>query len=196
MARHSDPATRRCQRVLAMVHELHKLGHQRLRIMPGMSPSGMHWRCNITPVTNILRAHGAMARDFFDQSANYSSSDGADYFGWEDARKATARDLATMFGERFPDLLGAGHGRDWTYAGWYVEMLGHAERGDLPVAYADWVREARPTVAPHHTGNRFRTSDATSGRGGASNGVTPTVSPPELAVSATAAPRRSLPGEG
>jgi len=109
--------------------------------MPGMSPSGMHWRCNITPVTNILQTHGAMARDFFDQSANYSSSMGAEYFGWADAKKATARDLAAMFSARFPDLLAAGHGRDWAYAGWYVEMLGHAERGDLPVAYADWYEE-------------------------------------------------------
>ena len=40
--RHPDPIVRRCQRVLAMVHELHKRGYQRLRIMPGMSPSGMY----------------------------------------------------------------------------------------------------------------------------------------------------------
>ncbi len=31
-----------------------------------------------------------------------------------------------------------GLGRDWAYAGWYVEMLGLAERGCLPIAYADW----------------------------------------------------------
>ena len=131
-----------------MVHELHKLGHQRVRIMPGMSASGMHWRCNITPVSNILRAHGAMARDFDCQSANYSSSMGADYFGWKDSRKATARDLAERFSERFPDIVSAGQGRDWAYAGWFVEMLGHAERGHLPVSYADWYEEPDPRWLP------------------------------------------------
>jgi hypothetical protein len=27
---------------------------------------------------------------------------------------------------------------DWPYAGWYVQMLGLAERGAFPIAYADW----------------------------------------------------------
>jgi hypothetical protein len=29
-------------------------------------------------------------------------------------------------------------GRDWQYVGWYSEMLGLAERGYFPIAYADW----------------------------------------------------------
>jgi hypothetical protein len=34
--------------VVEMVHELHKAGYQLLRISPGLSPSGIHWRCPIT----------------------------------------------------------------------------------------------------------------------------------------------------
>ncbi len=136
--RSDDPSLRRCQRVLAMVHELHKRGYQRLRIMPGMSPSGAHWRVNITPKSNILRSHGAMALDFDRQSAHYTSADSNTYFGWQDAQGDTARDLAAKFLERFPELAAAGQGSDWEYAGWYVEMLGMAEKGALPISYDDW----------------------------------------------------------
>ena len=72
MERDSDPLVRRSQRVLLMVHELHKLSYQRLRIAPGMSPSGMHWRCSVTHVGNIKRTHGAMMCDF-DDAAHYAT---------------------------------------------------------------------------------------------------------------------------
>jgi hypothetical protein len=35
-----------------MVNELHKLGYQRLRIVPRMSPSEMHWRYSVTYIGN------------------------------------------------------------------------------------------------------------------------------------------------
>lgn len=38
-----------------MVHELHKRGYPKLRICPGMAPSGCAWRCSISHVANILR---------------------------------------------------------------------------------------------------------------------------------------------
>lgn len=150
--RHPDPIVRRCQRVLAAVHELHKMGYQRLRIVPGRSPSGIHWRCKITPVSNVLRTHGAMARDFEGLSANYTSGMSDDYFGWTDAKKDTARALAAKILGRFPELACAGRGRDWAYAGWYTEMLGFAARGELPVAYADWYEAPNPRCLPTTTG--------------------------------------------
>lgn len=142
----SKPEKRRARRVLLMVHELHKRGYQRLRIVPGMAPSGCYWRCGITPITNILVTHGAMPRDY-DACIHYSTSMDNEYFGWTDARQDTARELATKFIERFPEVVKAGAGSDWTYAGWYVEMLGFAERGRFPVAYADWYGEAPPYLA-------------------------------------------------
>jgi len=47
------------RKVLRMVTELHVRGYQRLRIAPGMAPSGCSWRCSITPATNISSRHGA-----------------------------------------------------------------------------------------------------------------------------------------
>lgn len=131
------PEIRRAQRVLRMVHELHKQGYQRLRIVPGMSASGCYWRCSITPITDILVSHGALPR-YYGAGIEYSSGMENKYFDWKDAKHDTARQLAAKFIERFPEVVRAGAGSDWNYAGWYVEMLGFAERGNLPVAYADW----------------------------------------------------------
>ena len=133
-----DPAHRRALRVLRMVHELHKLGYQRLRIAPGMSPSGCYWRCAITHAGNILDSHGATLRDHDRDVAHYTSGQDNEYFGWSVAREDTVRQLAARFLERFPEIARLGRGPDWSYAGWYVQMLGFAERGAFPIAYADW----------------------------------------------------------
>jgi hypothetical protein len=136
--RHPDPTIRRCQRVLLMVHELHKLGYQRLRISPGLSPSGCYWRCVITPAANILTTHGALTREYFFETAHYTSGSEAAYFDWPDVKRDTARELARKFILRFPTIAEQAQGRDHEYVGWYVEMLGLAEDGALPIAYADW----------------------------------------------------------
>lgn len=122
-----------------MVGELHKRGHQRLRISPGMSPSGMHWRCLVTSADNILRSHGALVANHDEEVvAFYTSGQENEYFGWTDARRATARQLAEMFIERFPTIAERSLGEDWLYAGWYVQMLGVAETGYFPMAFNDW----------------------------------------------------------
>src|SRR5262249_55747056 len=48
---------RRSQRVIRMVSELHRLGYQRLRIMPYEHPSA--WRVTIASVTRFSRLNGA-----------------------------------------------------------------------------------------------------------------------------------------
>lgn len=139
---HPDPQIRRANRVLRMVLELHKRGYQRIRVMPGMSPSGGYWRCHISHIGNFLRSHGARIPSEVlsncSEIAHYSSSSGNEYFGWEDAKKDTAADLADKFIDRFPKIAKLGYGRDWPYVGWYVTMLGHADNGHLPIAYADF----------------------------------------------------------
>lgn len=102
-----------------------------------MSPSGMHWRCLITPVTNISRIHGAMVANDDRVTARYSSADPT-YFKWADAIHANPARLAALFIERFPDIAKAGRGRDWAYAGWYLEMLNLTYPSALPIAYADY----------------------------------------------------------
>ena len=129
---------RRAQRVLAMVHELHKAGYQQLRICPGMSPSGCYWRVAITHKGNILKAHGAMIADYEKDAAHYTSGQDNLYFDWRDAQNDTARQLAQKFIDRFSGICTKGRGLDHEYAGWYVQMLGFSERGIFPCSYADY----------------------------------------------------------
>ena len=133
-----EATVRQAARLLRMVHELHKLGFQRLRIMPGMAPSGLAWRCSILPRSQVLKNHGAWGVAWNQFGPNYTSAAGNHYFDWDNATRDNARQLAAKFLARFPDVAALGEGRDWEYAGWFVEMLGHAERGAFPVAYQEY----------------------------------------------------------
>jgi hypothetical protein len=121
-----------------MVSELHVRGYQRLRIAPGMAPSGCYWRCSITPVTNISRKHGAMLVSWDALSVHYTSGNEREYFGWRDASHLSPSRLATLFIDRFPEIAVAASGSDWLYSGWYQEMLGITYPDLFPIAYADW----------------------------------------------------------
>jgi len=126
------------RKVLRMVGELHLRGFQQLRIAPGMSAAGSHWRCAITPVANISTLHGARLISDDPLVANYSTGSERDYFGWTDAGHCTPSELAELFIKRFPSITAAGRGSDWLYAGWYVEMLGLTFPDGFPIGYADW----------------------------------------------------------
>lgn len=136
------------RKILRMVSELHVRGYQRLRIAPGMSAAGCHWRCAITPVTNISRGHGARLIGSETLMARYTSSQERNYFDWKDAIHATPSSMADLFIKRFPEIADAGKGSDWSYAGWYLEMLHLTYPGSFPIAYADWniPEDCLPTV--------------------------------------------------
>jgi len=126
-----------CRKVLRMVTELHVRGFQRLRIAPGMSPSGGSWRCSITPVTNISGRHGARMLSGDRLAAHYTSAQQGKYFDWPDAAHVTPSRLADLFIERFPRIVEAGRGAEWVYAGGYLEMLHLTYPDSFPIAYAD-----------------------------------------------------------
>jgi hypothetical protein len=118
-----------------MVGELHKRAFQRLRVMPYMSPSGLHWRCSIASVDSFYRNHGAILSEnttaLLDDSrtqtgmtiARYSSAQDNHYFDWDDSTKDDARTLADKFETRFSHLAERSKGWDYAYAGWYLHML-------------------------------------------------------------------------
>lgn len=135
--------------ILRMVHELHNRGFQKLRIAPGLNASATAWRCFLTPSSNIDAKNGAIAIDGSEsKGARLTTGDGTKYFGWSDASADTPSQLATKFTDRFPHLLRASRGRDWAYAGWFAEMLGSAEKGHLPYAYADWPDQSNGSYLP------------------------------------------------
>ena len=135
----SEPRLRRSLRVMQMVHELHKAGCQLLRIIPNSSDGFENWQLVITLAGNVNPEQRVIARhdvkfcgdDLF--WATYSMKDDDKYFGWRDAAGNSARELAAKFIERFPRLANDSQGVDWPYVGWYVDLLGRCEQGDLPI---------------------------------------------------------------
>jgi hypothetical protein len=120
-------AIRRGQRLIRMVSELHRLGYQRLRIMPYFHP--LAWRLAIGSADVFSPRNGAWFEDaHFDDCVTYSSASRTAYFQWEDAHTDNARQLADKFVVRFSALCERGRGRDWAYAGWMSELLGVMER--------------------------------------------------------------------
>lgn len=134
----TDPTLAAARDVLRMVAALHRRGYQRLRIAPGMSPSGTSWRCAVAPAVNTLRAHGARLDAWDGLAAHHTSGMGRRYFGWEDAEDAPPDVLADLFLKRFPDVAAAGRGTDWPYAGWFEAMMQATEPDAFPIAYADY----------------------------------------------------------
>lgn len=127
----SSPLVRRAIRVLRMVHELHKAGFQRLRVLPYSNDSGTAWRAEITYVDNVGDDGFSTIDhdpDEVGKVARYSTAQGNQYFGWMDAATADARELARLFLKRFPHLCNLGQGLDWAYAGWLVDVIGWAEQ--------------------------------------------------------------------
>ncbi len=141
---------RRGTRLLAMVHELHKVGYQQLRICAGRSVDCETWLCHLLPAQDV-RDDGWMPRTL-QRSLLYTSANGAAYFGWTDAANDDARTLAAKFLDRCPDLAAASAGTDWAYAGWLTTVLGEAEHGRLPEFYGgldfDLPHAATPTPPP------------------------------------------------
>lgn len=128
-----DPVIKLATRVLSMVHELHKIGLQKLRVACGWDASGKEWRMRLLPDFSISDDGWSPNRET--PCADYSTAQGKAYFGWHDAKEDDARALANKFIERFPALAARCAGLDWGYAGWFALTLGKAERGDLPAFY-------------------------------------------------------------
>lgn len=127
-----------CVRMMEMTHELHILGYQRIRVFPYFSPSGCYWRLEWAPVgqfTHPLRP----PRDNNDLLiARYTSGDGWNPFEWEDVEPLSPLEMAHLFIRQFPELVRAGEGDDWSYAGWLTALLGRVRQGHLPYFLADW----------------------------------------------------------
>lgn len=138
MTYEKDAAVRRSQRVIRMVCELHRLGYQRLRVMPYFYP--LAYRVAIGPAALFSPRNGAYSADLdLDRFAVYSSASQSSYFGWDDAHTDTARQLADKFITRFGAICDSGRGRDWAYAGWLSELMGTMERlGALPFVMEEY----------------------------------------------------------
>jgi len=143
------------RRLLLMLRELHRRGYERLRAVTGLSPSGCHWRLQITAAIGVA-APGVdfMARqnrhvaigdwlvfargNHLIYSTGSSPEDAEECFGWKDAAKDSPCQLAEKFIDRFPLVLHEGSGSDPDYARWYADMIEATEPDGLIYMYSDW----------------------------------------------------------
>jgi hypothetical protein len=142
-----DDFSRFVRRLLRMVRELHHRGYERLRFEPGLSASGMNWRCAIAPAEFFSAECGARLtppfRHMYWKSerpliARYTTGMGYDCFGWGDCSEYSPSELADRFQREFPQILELTRGADPDYVQWYADMLVHTDPLGAPIAYADW----------------------------------------------------------
>jgi len=140
-------------KIMQAIHELHNRGYERLRLAPGMSPSGCNWRCTLAPKSNIKASHGAMLADFDGPVIHGSiNGEGGGYNGIEFSEFDSPSLLADAISLAFPELIELSRGEDTEYVQWYSQMLQYAQRGLMPIAYADWYEKPDPRFMPFWNG--------------------------------------------
>lgn len=121
--------------ILESVSVLHQRGHQRLRVYPNIAGTGMAWRLRVVDVDNTrFQDDGLHWPEWDDASFAYTTAARYDVGGMIVDSNCTRDEVADHILRAFTEPSRAGHGRDWMYAGWFVEMLGSARRHhNLPV---------------------------------------------------------------
>ncbi len=142
------------QKLLRMVAELHRRGFQRLRIAPGLAPSGLYWRCALVPANRMDPAHGAAEQVGNLLAARYSTSEDYHYFGWNDGEKMSAPEMAESFVRTFTAVCEQALGADPVYANWFISVVHAADAGALPIAFSD--------AAPTKVAEQLSTTESTT----------------------------------
>lgn len=124
-------------RILQGVRVLHQRGYHRVRILPGVSPSGMYWRVAITVSDKLIDDVAYPEVIDWETALHYSTGGLSEFAG--------AEVTVTTTPERVADLI-SGELRDATptdddpaYIAWFAALIHTVERTKaLPVAYADY----------------------------------------------------------
>lgn len=126
-----DRGARPLELVAAMfnlIHELHELGYRRIRVWPGMAPSGMHWRCAVSTADNVDPQDDAQAFADWGEDRVFRYTSGMGLVPY----------TAQGFLAAFPRIAELGRGEDAAYAAWFEELRARSAEGYVPVGYADY----------------------------------------------------------
>jgi hypothetical protein len=109
--------------------------------VPASCPTNIQSRFEfyVGPASKFSVENGAYTA-LEEHETTYTSASEVNYFGWTDAGQDNARALAEKFVQRFPRVAAECEGRDWTYAGWLLELTGLLERkpSRLPFVLAEY----------------------------------------------------------
>jgi len=154
-------------RILQGVQALHQRGYHRLRILPGMSRSGIHWNVAITNADNLIENSSCPHVVDLDTAIQYSTGGLTEFAGGEVTVTSTPESVADLILNELPETVPRED--DPAYVSWFADLLSLVERPDaLPVAYDDYfdasegweigcgsdVRHPRPPKAPIITPER------------------------------------------
>jgi hypothetical protein len=122
-----------------MVRELHCRGFEKLRIIPHIAPSGLHWRCEFLPRKAVLKRIGTQKSEIPFKYAfpYYTSGAEFNYFKWEDGKDLSLTQMAERFEEDFPELMADCRGSDKEYVEWFFKMIFSLTENDLPYFLSD-----------------------------------------------------------
>lgn len=125
-----------CLRILRAVKVLHDRGYHGVRVMPGMSPSGIWWRVAIAPAKNLTTRHGYPYIEYTAETLGYSTAAGSEFAGREVTLATPIDDIADLILTVVPQRDATYN--DPEYARWYAGLVDVCERQmSLPVAYSD-----------------------------------------------------------
>lgn len=116
--------------LMQILHELHKLGYQKLRWMSYMAPTGLSLRCHITTQDHICANREIVFAG--DPNEIWCTSIGAMTTG-EDIKP-----LVRLFMDENPRLFEIGKGDDSEYVEWFNKLLSFAAKGHPPVFYGEY----------------------------------------------------------
>ncbi len=121
-------------RFIRSIEEMHKLGYEKIRICPSISPNGCAWRCCITVKENTLERCGAICANIsseltYPSCGNMPSWNMLDYSPYDNAKK---------FLNEFPEIAKLGKGVDKQYCSWFDLVVRECYQGHLPWAFSDY----------------------------------------------------------
>ncbi|WP_425005598.1 macro domain-containing protein [Mycolicibacterium sp. S3B2] len=124
-------------RILQGVRVLHQRGYHRLRILPGMSPSGMYWRVAITLSDNLIDDVNYPTVIDWEAALHYTTGGLTEFAGAEVTVTTTPESVADLILGELRDATPTND--DPAYLAWFDELTRTIERTKaLPVAYDDY----------------------------------------------------------
>lgn len=125
------------RRILEGVEQLHARGYEQFRILPYMSPSGMHWRVEIAEAAAMDDSEGYVAYRNENVVLRYSTGSGSEFAGTIVDRSTKPEEVADLILASMPWVQE--HIADPAYADWYARLMRSITAQDaVPIAFADY----------------------------------------------------------
>jgi O-acetyl-ADP-ribose deacetylase (regulator of RNase III) len=128
-------------RILQGIGVLHRRGYHRVRALPGISPSGAHWRVAVTAADNVTDEGGGVRVRDLGAAVTYTTAGLTEFVGAEVTVTTGPEAVADLILNSLPDV--APTADDPGYAAWFADLMRLVESaGKLPVAHADHFDDA------------------------------------------------------